>query len=268
MIRFKGASFYALSELLSYLGSMASVAGAMNADPEVTIDAAITEKVAEAAKVKLESYRGALGMAGLSFSLRSYNRLLELLDRKTSTYREVDAAANDLHKRILDELTEANLWQVSKERLRFLNKDLFKLEGDKKFVKAWKDIEEAGKCLAFERGTASVFHLMRVMEVGLRALGASLQNPALDPKRNPSWDAILAKGDRELAKPINDRSPEWRQDNTFFPAAHANLRAVKDAWRNPTMHVDQNYDPEDAEDVWNAVKAFMRHLSTKLGSSE
>src|SRR5260370_15910951 len=30
----------------------------------------------------------------------------------------------------------------------------------------------------------------------------------------------------------------------------ANLRAVKDAWRNPTMHVDIDYDEEKATDVW------------------
>ena len=105
---------------------------------------------------------------------------------------------------------------------------------------------------------------MRVMEVGLRALGASLDDPGLDPKTNPTWERILARGDKELQKPLSERSPEWQKDEEFFSAAHANLRAVKDAWRNPTMHVERRYDPEEAEDVWSVVKAFMRHLSQKL----
>jgi hypothetical protein len=104
------------------------------------------------------------------------------------------------------------------------------------------------------------------MEVGLRALAASLNDPRLDPKRNPSWDAILKKCDEELEKSIKDRSPEWRQEDAFYSTATANLRSVKDAWRNPTMHVEQNYDPEIAMDIWNAVRGFMRHLAKKLSA--
>ena len=36
------------------------------------------------------------------------------------------------------------------------------------------DIDEATRCLALERPTASVFHLMRAMEVGVVALGMPL----------------------------------------------------------------------------------------------
>ena len=40
--------------------------------------------------------------------------------------------------------------------------------------------------------------------------------------------------------------------------------AVKDAWRNPTMHVEITYTEEMALDVFRHVQAFMRHLATKL----
>ena len=36
------------------------------------------------------------------------------------------------------------------------------------------DIDEAGKCLALDRGTACVFHLMRILEIGLQLLAAKL----------------------------------------------------------------------------------------------
>jgi len=125
------------------------------------------------------------------------------------------------------------------------------------------DVEEAGRCYAAGRDTASVFHLMRIMEVGLRTLGKSLNDPRLEPKRNPSWDAILKKCDEELLKAAKDRSPEWRQDDVFFSTATANLRAVKDAWRNPTMHVEQDYNEQSASEIWFVVRTFMRHLATK-----
>jgi len=67
-----------------------------------------------------------------------------------------------------------------------------------------------------------------------------------------------------LKKPLSARSPEWRVDEQFFSTATANLRAVKDAWRNPSVHVEIFYDPETVSDIWNAVRAFMRHLVTRL----
>ncbi len=42
------------------------------------------------------------------------------------------------------------------------------------FSSANNDIFEAGTCLALERGTASVMHLMRVAEVGLKTLAKAL----------------------------------------------------------------------------------------------
>jgi hypothetical protein len=132
------------------------------------------------------------------------------------------------------------------------------------FKSAITDIKDASKCLTFDQGTACVFHLMRVMEVGLRALGKSLNDPRLDPKTNPSWENILKRCDDELKQPYNKRSPEWQTDPEFFNEATANLRAVKDAWRNPTMHVEKDYDYDEAFHVWTTARSFMRHLATKL----
>jgi hypothetical protein len=106
--------------------------------------------------------------------------------------------------------------------------------------------------------------LNRTLEIGLHALGKSLNDPGLDPKKNPTWESILRKCDDELKKPLAQRSQEWQKDDQFFSNATANLRAVKDGWRNPTMHVKIKYTEEEALDVFNAVKAFMGHLAKKL----
>lgn len=105
---------------------------------------------------------------------------------------------------------------------------------------------------------------MRTMEVGLRALASTLNDPRLDPKRNPSWDSILRKCRDEGSKHLADRSPEWTVDEPFFSGAAAALTAVKDAWRNPTMHVEIHYDDEKSLSIWYCVRTFMRHLATKL----
>jgi hypothetical protein len=170
----------------------------------------------------------------------------------------------DAAKRLKDELSHAKLFAVSGGMQKYFAPNILGDTVAENFWSAKRDIEDAAKCLAFGQGTASVFHLMRVMETGLRSLGKSLNNPDLDPRRNPSWEAILRKCDDELAKPLKDRSSEWKSEDQFYSKAIANLRAVKNAWRNPTMHVEINYEVDEAEDVFNAVRGFMRHLSTKL----
>jgi len=155
-------------------------------------------------------------------------------------------------------------YQVRGTSIVYLSPEPFGQEVHSRFHTANYDMNEAGKCLSFGRNTAAVFHLMRVLEVGLRALGKALNDPSLDSKRNPNWETILRKCDQELQKPHKDRSPEWAADEPFFSTATVNLRAVKDAWRNPTMHVEQVYDDEQAREVWSSARAFMRHLATKL----
>ena len=194
------------------------------------------------------------------------DRIVKWADSQTIERGELFILAVDMLNGVTHSLSRPRFKVIPAGKLIYFEKPLWEF-GEKiitSFPKITGDVEEAGKCYAAGRETACVFHLMRVMEVGLRALGTSLEDPRLDPKRNPSWDAILKKCDEELGKPLKDRAPEWGKDDTFYSIATGNLRAVKDAWRNPTMHIEQNYNEETALDVWNAVRAFMRHLASKL----
>lgn len=56
----------------------------------------------------------------------------------------------------------------------FENPKLFGEQVFAAFPSATDDITEAGTCLAFERATACVMHLMRACEVALRALASSV----------------------------------------------------------------------------------------------
>lgn len=276
MVKFKGESFVQLARLLHalemlYKGtvtgiemSFENIAKARNISP-TKMDFS-TAEYPEAACVSLvrslPQYREHLVNAGLRQSLKSFDRLIKTLERRPVKMSDLTTQAIDVDQRICDELEDAELWQVASDHLKYLVADPLKLEG--KFKAVYRDAEEAGKCLAYDRGTACVFHLMRIIECGLRALSVSLNDPTLDSKTNPSWEKILGRCDKEMQKPLNDRSDKWKQDEAFYSTATANLRAVKDAWRNPTLHVERDYAPEDAQDVWNAVGAFMRHLAKKL----
>jgi len=252
---FEGLKFYKLARVIAQVETAISTLSG-NENEQI-------EGNGRAVQLKrFKRYRALLKVCGLKYSVKSAERTLKLLQRLTPpSYRNLQSGLQDLHNHIHEELEETKLWRV--ERPEFLDRDGLQL--GQKFRLAHKDAVEAGKCLALGRNTAGVFHLMRVMEIGLRELGDSINDPSLDPKTNPTWEKILGRCDKELAKPYKERSSEWAADGPFFSTATANLRAVKDAWRNPTLHVERFYDEEEARDVWNAARAFMRHLALKLG---
>lgn len=201
----------------------------------------------------------------LGQSIKGIDFLLRRVSQQNLSHDDGRALADEISRRIRDELDSKLFLQVEATNAAFYEQPWAGWEAVlANFGKCAVDIEEATKCLALNRHTAAVFHLMRIMEVGLRALGASLNDERFDPRRNPSWDAILKKCDEELLKPLAQRSAEWRIDELFYSGAAARLRAVKDAWRNPTMHVEIVYTEETALDVYLHVRAFMRHLATKL----
>jgi hypothetical protein len=173
--------------------------------------------------------------------------------------------ARELQVRIEDESSLRSYFDLRPEQTALYEAVApFGEEVGKAFPSAAGDIEEAAKCIALDRGTAGVFHLMRVIELGLRTLGKSLNDSTLDPKTNPTWERILHKCDTQLGLEYKKRCDEWRKDGAFYSEATANLRAVKDAWRNPTLHIERSYDPERALEVFQAVKGFMRHLAGRL----
>lgn len=136
---------------------------------------------------------------------------------------------------------------------------LFGAETFNKFAPAIDDIEGAGKCLALGQGTACVLHLMRVMEVGLKTLAKLLGIPYA-----PSWESYLNQIAARIGAKHKTKGIKWRKDEPFFRDVSGDLLTVKQAWRNPTMHVVRKYSPDDAEDVFRAVRGFMRRLAAKV----
>lgn len=133
-----------------------------------------------------------------------------------------------------------------------------KLFGDtvfSSFSSANNDISEAGTCLALERGTAAVMHLMRVMECGLAALAKTLNVP----KQN-DWGRYLSAIDAELAARYKAAGARTAKEQ-FYSEAAFSFDQVRRACRNPTMHVEHNYSPERAREILEAVKSFMTHLA-------
>jgi hypothetical protein len=130
------------------------------------------------------------------------------------------------------------------------------------FPSAIYDIEEATKCLALGRSTASVFHLMRTMEVALRVISRRLPSARLSTDRN--WNGLIERAQKVLDAHKATKDATWKRNGEFYSDLLARLRAVKDVWRNPTMHVERSYSPDEAAEVWTHVASFMKLAATNL----
>jgi hypothetical protein len=225
----------------------------LNADDE-----SITGKDREEFKGDFLKLGKALKALTLNFSETAARRFVEDLNKHDYTYGEMSRFLVELQHRIGDELSERVFMRLDIEKVKYFesSRDAFGKDTLSKFPSLSMEVEEAGKCYAADRNTASAFHLMRIMEFGLKIIAKEL---AVNTDTNRSWDAILKK----VKDAIAEKHPrdEWTD---FYNGVAARLYGVKDAWRNPTMHIEKNYGEEEALDIFNNVSSFMRHLSTKL----
>lgn len=147
---------------------------------------------------------------------------------------------------------------VEKLALYKAKEPLFGMQVDVAFPSAKEDVEEAGKCRALSRNTACVFHLMRCAEVALKALAAAV---GVAPQND--WGSYIREIDKELKGRLT-LSGKRSSDEEFYANASAMFDNVKRAWRNTTMHIDKTYTDERAEEIFNATKSLMRHLSDRV----
>jgi hypothetical protein len=131
------------------------------------------------------------------------------------------------------------------------------------------DIHEAGKCLALERYTACVFHLMRCVELVLQVLAKSVNLPKKqyeDRGAQTIIDNIHKKLEADQKRRRQQkRSAKRTGDLAFYGQANMLLEGAKDAWRNDVAHGRAKFNREEADDIFQKVEKLMKHLATRLG---
>jgi hypothetical protein len=221
----------------------------------------------EIADAFIEQHRNVLRTCktfALPVSAKSCQEIIQHLEGDSPKVARFCTLNGELLKRMEHEL-EAQLFlhlapndaALYQQPLEDWEKTLAKREMATRF-----DIEEASKCLALHRGTACVFHMMRLMEVGLKDITKELQITLEWHER--SWEKMLTKINDEMTRRNKLNDPGWTESRPFFEGAYASLNAVRVAWRNPTMHVEKKYDPDDAGEISSMVRIFMEYLYTTL----
>ncbi len=159
-------------------------------------------------------------------------------------------------QRSIDELGSLFFLTVPVEKAEYYEQSspLFGYETAARFPQLTTDISEAGKCFALGRYTSAVFHLRRVMEVGLQAFGDKL-GVALDAQK--AWQNIL----EEVNNGIKEMDPENDLRAKSYAETAAHLYNVKLAWRNDVMYPKETYTEEEAERLFLCVKIFIADLA-------
>ena len=204
---------------------------------------------------------------GLKQSTKMSNNIYQQLLRKGNGYKDRDHDAYALQRIIEQEMGEIVFGYIPLDKTNYYEQEqLFGPLVAANFPQAADDIREAGNCFALMRYTACIFHLMRTLEYGLRALAKNLHVKTPRPIQVEDWGNIINVIDKKinLIETTRKRTPKRQVDLAFYHGAASQFRHFKDAWRNHAMHTQASYDEEAAKIVMNHVCNFMQHIATRL----
>jgi hypothetical protein len=183
---------------------------------------------------------------------------------------EVRFLLTELRNRVEDEARIRYFMLIPLEKApRYFGENLFGPEVAAAFPEASLDIDEAGKCFAAGRNTASVLHLMRAAEVALKEI---VRLVGSDPTRFPNWELLSREVERAVSEiehdlKLNAANPQrrWRGDDAQFLAGVArDFRSLKVALRNPSMHAERSYSESEADDVYQSLRLLMRSIAARV----
>lgn len=195
---------------------------------------------------------------GLNATLAQIERVQNIVRAPPINISMFTSALMEINSRLNDELAARYLYCLDSNRVAYIQSNQFAPIVSERFPDAIPDMDEAAKCYAFERPTASIFHLMKVTEYALNEIAALLEIP----DHNPTWEPIIRKIDAELKADYKDRKYKGNQDLLANVSTH--LHAVKVAWRNKTMHVERINTMEHAKEIYDATCGLMRYLAENL----
>jgi hypothetical protein len=189
---------------------------------------------------KLEKYNSDLAteVEENKISEEQAKRIRELAKSLRPT---IDAEADGLHAHIINE-HRYDSYKLLNSPLKFFNDDVCERLPDI----AIGDIEEAAKCIAYERATAVAFHLMRATEAALKEYYCSKVKRS---RVQMMWGPMVSHL-RKRPKP----------DVILLD----HLDGIRRNFRNPTQHPDKVYDMNEAQDLFGVCIDVLNRVAAGL----
>ena len=227
----------------------------------------LDDKCREKALKELKLVAGEFQKLGMRITAETVDELLESLEVPSNlqNFQWLIQRIDNIETLAVKEMKGTAFFYVPPERARFfpLIKDphLFGGKVNDAFPSAFYDIVESGFCLGLARGGACVFHLMRILEIGLAALGAKFGVSLAHTNWAPAIEQIESKI-RDMHKdPAWKALADCKEQQEFYAQVASHFAILKDAWRNYTMHARAKYTEEEAVRIFDNTKAFMQKLA-------
>jgi hypothetical protein len=151
------------------------------------------------------------------------------------------------------------------------------------FPNAQYDAEHAALCLAAGAATAAVFHMMRVVEWGVRALGQHIglrkvkdvlkpkpgykkERVRLVPIENCTWEKMECQIRKKVDSRLSKLRPGPAKDEKqiFYSSILTAFHGFRGEWRNHVMHTRIEIAEGDDLKVMSHVERFMAQLATRF----
>lgn len=255
MYRFYASYYFDLAILIQQISSLLTLKKNQSKED-------YSETISLAIGMLKNAIRG-LELIGLEFSIKKARALVAACGSASFNQDKIANQLKELLERITDELEEGYFLHLNDNEAELYISDnpLLGIEVQNKFPNMMYDIDESSKCAGLGRYTASVFHLMRVMEFGVQKFGEKLGVTLIDQANGKPklWQNILNESDKAI-KALQQHDQLTKR----LACISSNLYNVKLAWRNEVMHPKATYTEEEAKNIIFAVKAFMNELASVI----
>lgn len=272
MLQFSAKAFFWCGGALQNIRADCLVASAValeGGEVAFAMPREIDEKERQKTISSLALIRDEFAKIGLTITSETVKELIQELEKEIGRSCEwLITQTRSVERLAQKELNGKFFLYIPPERAKFWPKtkqpNVFGDEVATKFHSATFDIENGGVCLAVMMSTASVFHMMRVLEIGLGVLGAKFGVSLAHTNWAPAIEQIESKI-RNMHKDSAWRAlADCKEQQEFYAQAASHFAILKDAWRNHTMHARGKYTEPEAERIFENVKGFMQKLAERL----
>lgn len=258
--------FYA-DGLLDALGDIRSAKEQARSISKATSGIEATDNQKKTAERALEKLRPLCDSAELKTTvdriIRCYHKLAGLSDAQ--------GCSNEVLETELQHIEDSVSWELQEHQFAFIptNKakhfEQEKLFGDAVYVQfeeARQDLKSAGNCLASDLNTAAVFHLMRVVEFGMRQLTKQINPKIKTPLAYCDWKGLIVPMEQKLkAAEQRSRGPKKSKQLDFYSRCLSDCKALIDT-RNRVSHAREPFS--DTEQVSSEL-SLSKRPPIKLG---
>jgi hypothetical protein len=188
------------------------------------------------------------------------------------TLGEVEIVIRNVRETMIAELSKEQSVSVPRMYADFVdNEKLFGDDVHTAFPSARPDIRDAGICIAVGLDTAAVFHLMRAVEVALRALARErrVKLPKGKAIEFADWQEVITA----VRTGVDKSFGQWKKGIEksaaleFYGDVVNQFSGFKDAFRNHVMHARAAYGRVESSAILGSVRAFYQRLSSRLDES-